>query len=46
MEDTESHPPFLPYQKIRTEKLPNQQWMTAMLACYTTDPRYQQLFIN
>ncbi|XP_026555388.1 chloride channel protein C-like [Pseudonaja textilis] len=46
MEDTESPPPFLPYQKIRTEKLPNQQWMTAMLACYTTDPRYQQLFIN
>ncbi|KAK9403319.1 chloride channel protein C-like [Crotalus adamanteus] len=46
MEDTESHPPLLPYQKIRTEKLPNQQSVTAMLAYYTTDPRYQQLFIN
>ncbi|XP_063155341.1 chloride channel protein C-like [Candoia aspera] len=46
MEDTESHPPLLSYQEIRTEKSPNQQWMTATLACYTTDPQYHQLFIN
>ncbi|NXW44434.1 CLCD protein, partial [Nyctiprogne leucopyga] len=39
-----SHP--LPYKKIRVEKLPNLSCLTTLLNHYTTDPWYQQLFIN
>uniref|UniRef100_A0A8D2IQI6 Chloride channel protein n=1 Tax=Varanus komodoensis TaxID=61221 RepID=A0A8D2IQI6_VARKO len=46
VEDSESCPSLLSYQKIRVEKLPDQQRMAAILGCYSTDPRYQQLFIN
>ncbi|XP_028592848.2 chloride channel protein C-like [Podarcis muralis] len=45
-EDCESCAPLLSYQKIRVEKLPNQQRMTMLLGHYTTDPQYQQRFIN
>ncbi|KAM9302561.1 LOW QUALITY PROTEIN: chloride channel protein C-like [Morus bassanus] len=39
-----SHP--LSYEKITVEKLPNLSRLTMLLNRYTTDPRYQQLFIN
>ncbi|XP_072855019.2 chloride channel protein C [Pogona vitticeps] len=38
--------PLLSYEKIRAEKLLDQQRMAIMLDCYSTDPLYQQLFIN
>ncbi|NWJ03141.1 CLCC protein, partial [Crypturellus undulatus] len=41
---TSSHP--LSYHKITVEKLPNLSRLTILLSRYTTDPRYQQLFIN
>ncbi|XP_042320510.1 chloride channel protein C-like [Sceloporus undulatus] len=45
--EEESEPcSLLSYQKIRAEKLPDQQRMAIMLDCYSTDPLYQQLFIN
>ncbi|XP_008113070.2 chloride channel protein C [Anolis carolinensis] len=37
---------LLSYQKIRAEKLHDQQRLAIMLDCYSTDPLYQQLFIN
>ncbi|XP_053101924.1 chloride channel protein C-like [Hemicordylus capensis] len=46
MEDSPLCPPLLSYQKLRVEKLPDQQQMTTLLGCYSTDPQYQQLFIN
>ncbi|XP_060098955.1 chloride channel protein C-like [Heteronotia binoei] len=46
MEDSHSSPIILPYQKIRVEKLHDQQWMTMLLDRYSTDPQYQQLVIN
>nr|XP_056710733.1 chloride channel protein D-like [Euleptes europaea] len=46
MEGSHSSPIILPYQKIRVEKLHDQQWMTVLLGRYSTDPQYQQLFIN
>ncbi|XP_066479108.1 chloride channel protein C-like [Tiliqua scincoides] len=46
METSPSSPPLLSYQKMRVEKLPDQQRMTTLLGCYSTDPRYQRLFIN
>ncbi|NWX04588.1 CLCD protein, partial [Caloenas nicobarica] len=36
----------LSYEKIAVEKLPNPSRLTMLLNLYTTDPRYQQLFIN
>ncbi|KAM6410470.1 chloride channel protein C-like isoform 2-T2 [Pluvialis apricaria] len=39
-----SHP--LSYEKITVEKLPNLSRLTMLLNRYTTDPQYQQLFIN
>ncbi|XP_075350741.1 chloride channel protein D-like isoform X4 [Mycteria americana] len=36
----------LSYEKITVEKLPNLSRLTMLLNRYTTDPRYQQLFIN
>ncbi|KAK2527805.1 chloride channel protein C [Columba livia] len=36
----------LSYEKITVEKLPNPLRLTMLLNLYTTDPRYQQLFIN
>ncbi|NXL89454.1 CLCC protein, partial [Alectura lathami] len=36
----------LPYEKITVEKLPNPSRLAMLLNHYTTDPRYQQLFIN
>uniref|UniRef100_A0A8B9C645 CBS domain-containing protein n=3 Tax=Anser TaxID=8842 RepID=A0A8B9C645_9AVES len=39
-----SHP--LSYEKITVEKLPNLSRLAMLLNRYTTDPRYQQLFIN
>ncbi|NXY40663.1 CLCD protein, partial [Ceuthmochares aereus] len=39
-----SHP--LSYEKIIVEKLPNLLHLTMLLNRYTTDPQYQQLFIN
>ncbi|XP_061467311.1 chloride channel protein C-like [Rhineura floridana] len=45
-EDSESCPLVLSYQKIRVEKLPDQQRMTMLLGRYSTEPQYQQLFIN
>nr|XP_014432999.2 chloride channel protein C-like [Pelodiscus sinensis] len=38
--------PLLLYQKITVEKLPDPSQMTVLLNRYSTDPRYQQLFIN
>ncbi|KAH1177666.1 chloride channel protein C-like [Mauremys mutica] len=38
--------PLLLYQKITVEKLPDPPQMTMLLNCYSTDPQYQQLFIN
>ncbi|XP_074841905.1 chloride channel protein C-like [Carettochelys insculpta] len=38
--------PLLLYQKITVEKLPDPPQMTMLLNRYSTDPRYQQLFIN
>ncbi|XP_042712972.1 chloride channel protein C-like isoform X1 [Chrysemys picta bellii] len=38
--------PFLLYQKITVEKLPDPPQMTTLLNRYSTDPQYQQLFIN
>ncbi|KAL8182169.1 UNVERIFIED_CONTAM: hypothetical protein K2H54_046482 [Gekko kuhli] len=46
MEDSHSSSIILPYQKIRVEKLHDQQWMTMLLDRYSTDPQYQQLVIN
>ncbi|XP_062985903.1 chloride channel protein D-like [Elgaria multicarinata webbii] len=46
VDNSESYPSLLSYQKIRVEKLPDQQQMTIMLGRYSTDPQYQQLFIN
>ncbi|NXW56733.1 CLCD protein, partial [Eurystomus gularis] len=39
-----SHP--LSYEKVTVQKLPNLSCLTMLLHRYTTDPRYQQLFIN
>uniref|UniRef100_A0A8V0XP60 Chloride channel protein n=1 Tax=Gallus gallus TaxID=9031 RepID=A0A8V0XP60_CHICK len=39
-----SHP--LTYEKITVEKLPKPSRLAVLLNRYTTDPRYQQLFIN
>ncbi|KAM7174673.1 chloride channel protein C-like [Macrochelys suwanniensis] len=38
--------PLLLYQKITVEKLPDPPQMTMLLNRYSTDPQYQQLFIN
>ncbi|NXX82829.1 CLCC protein, partial [Urocolius indicus] len=43
-ESLSSHP--LTYEKITVEKLPNLSRLTMLLNHYTTDPQYQQLFIN
>ncbi|NXF49644.1 CLCC protein, partial [Oceanites oceanicus] len=43
-DSSSSHP--LSYEKITVEKLPNLSRLTMLLNRYTTDPRYQQLFIN
>ncbi|OXB75113.1 UNVERIFIED_CONTAM: hypothetical protein H355_003191 [Colinus virginianus] len=43
-ESFSSHP--LPYEKITVEKLPKPSRLAMLLNRYTTDPRYQQLFIN
>ncbi|XP_067409978.1 chloride channel protein C-like [Emydura macquarii macquarii] len=44
--DSLSYCPLLLYQKITVEKLPDPPQMTVLLNRYSTDPRYQQLFIN
>ncbi|XP_048693138.1 chloride channel protein C-like isoform X1 [Caretta caretta] len=38
--------PLLLYQKITVEKLPDPPQATTLLNRYSTDPQYQQLFIN
>ncbi|KAM9223217.1 chloride channel protein C-like [Leptosomus discolor] len=43
-DESSSHP--LSYEKITVEKLPNLSRLTMLLNRYTTDPQYQQLFIN
>ncbi|XP_074879367.1 chloride channel protein C-like [Buteo buteo] len=45
-DETFSSSPPLSYEKITVEKLPNLSRLTVLLNRYTTDPRYQQLFIN
>ncbi|XP_069587415.1 chloride channel protein D-like isoform X2 [Ranitomeya imitator] len=45
-EDNNSCTAVLKYQEVTVEKLPDEAWMNTLLNKYSTDPQYQQLFIN
>lgn len=45
-EDTNDCTAVLQYQEVTVEKLPDEARMNTLLNKYSTDPQYQQLFIN
>ncbi|KAG8570871.1 hypothetical protein GDO81_011457 [Engystomops pustulosus] len=45
-EDSNTDTAVLKYQEVTVEKLPDEPGMNTLLHKYSTDPQYQQLFIN